>query len=194
MKSDSLLIIQLNAGSKKAFSALYDKYAGMVYGYAWSILKDRILAEDITQFCFMQLWEHRESISAYKNLPAWLYVTARNAIYKEARQQIVASKYIDFATESFEQFQKASDGNLDYGLIIKEIDKFIDSLPETRRKVFMMKAFREMSVKEIADTMNISPKTVETHIHRSYSALRAAIARIAFAIAGIITFLATLRT
>ena len=39
MKSDSLLIIELNSGSRKAFSAIYDKYAGMVYSYACSILK-----------------------------------------------------------------------------------------------------------------------------------------------------------
>ena len=183
MKTDSLLIIQLNAGSKKAFSALYDKYAGMVYGYAYSMLKDKILAEDITQFCFMQLWEHKETVSAYKNLPAWLYVTARNAIYKETRQQIVATKYIDFATETFERYQMATDGNIDYMLIIKEIEKFIASLPETRRKAFMMKAFQDKSVKEIADTMSISPKTVETHIHRAYTALRAAVAKLAFAVA-----------
>lgn len=187
MKSDSLLVIQLNAGSKKAFSALYDKYAGMVYSYAWSVLKDRILAEDITQFCFMQLWEHRETVSAYKNLPAWLYVMARNAVYKEIRQQITATKYIDFATESFEHYQKAVDGKADYGLIIKEIDKFLDSLPETRRKVFMMKAFQEMSVKEIAQAMSISPKTVETHIHRAYTALRAAIAKVAFVLSCLFT-------
>ena len=175
MKTDSLLIIQLNAGSKKAFSALYDKYAGMVYGYAYSMLKDKILAEDITQFCFMQLWEHKETVSAY--------ITARNAIYKETRQQIVATKYIDFATETFERYQMATDGNIDYMLIIKEIEKFIASLPETRRKVFMMKAFQDKSVKEIADTMSISPKTVETHIHRAYTALRAAVAKLAFAVA-----------
>ena len=145
--------------------------------------KDKILAEDITQFCFMQLWEHKETVSAYKNLPAWLYVTARNAIYKETRQQIVATKYIDFATETFERYQMATDGNIDYMLIIKEIEKFIASLPETRRKVFMMKAFQDKSVKEIADTMSISPKTVETHIHRAYTALRAAVAKLAFAVA-----------
>ena len=182
MKSDSLLIIELNSGSRKAFSAIYDKYAGMVYSYACSILKDRDLAEDISQFCFMQLWEHRETISAHRNLPAYLYVTARNAIYKELRRQITATKYLDFAAGSSEPFQKASNGNADYDLIVKEIDKFIESLPETRRKVFLMKAFKEMSVKEISQELGMSPKTVETHIYRSYSALRAAIAKIAFTV------------
>ncbi|MBO5194300.1 MAG: RNA polymerase subunit sigma-70, partial [Bacteroidales bacterium] len=76
MSEDRMLIVQMNAGSKKAFASLYDKYVSMVYGYVYSVLKDSTLAEDITQFCFMKLWEHRSIIAQDRNLPAWLYVTA----------------------------------------------------------------------------------------------------------------------
>lgn len=178
---DSQLITGLNAGSRKAFSSLYDKYAGMVYGFACSVLKNETLAEDITQLCFMQLWEHKESISAGKNLPAWLYVSARNAIYKELRRQVTATKYIDFAAVHSENSQKESEGTADFNLIHNEMNRVIDSLPEIRRKVFVMKMFQEMSVREIAETLGISTKTVETHLHRAYSALREDIAKIILA-------------
>lgn len=186
---DSLLITELNAGSRKAFSSLYDKYAGMVYGFACSVLKNETLAEDITQLCFMQLWEHKESISAGKNLPAWLYVSARNAIYKELRRQVTATKYIDFAALHSENSQRASEGDADFNLIHNEMNRVIDSLPETRRKVFIMKTFQEMSVKEIAEALGISPKTVETHLRRAYTALREDIAKIILsAVLGVFLF------
>ena len=73
MQEDYLLIIQLNGGSKRAFSVIYDKYVGIIYSYVNSILRDDLLAEDITQFSFMQLWKHRDRISPYRNLPAYLY-------------------------------------------------------------------------------------------------------------------------
>ena len=48
MKEDQILIEQLNASSMEAFSALYDKYAGMVFNFTISILKDDCISEDIT--------------------------------------------------------------------------------------------------------------------------------------------------
>ena len=79
MKEDQILIEQLNASSIEAFSALYDKYAGMVFNFTHAILKDTYLSEDITQSCFALMWIRRTSISPEGNVPAWLYVVARNA-------------------------------------------------------------------------------------------------------------------
>lgn len=77
MKEDQILIEQLNASSMEAFSALYDKYAGMVFNFTHAILKDTYLSEDITQSCFALMWSRRTSISPDGNVPAWLYVVAR---------------------------------------------------------------------------------------------------------------------
>lgn len=96
MKEDQILIEQLNASSIEAFSALYDKYAGMVFNFTHAILKDTYLSEDITQSCFALMWLRRTSISPDGNVPAWLYVVARNAVFKELRRQVTASKYIDY--------------------------------------------------------------------------------------------------
>ena len=72
--NDAALIRLLNASDKKAFEQLYDKYVGMVHGFLRSLLKNNEQVEDITQWCFMQLWEHRREMASDRNLPAWLYV------------------------------------------------------------------------------------------------------------------------
>lgn len=102
MKEDQILIEQLNASSIEAFSELYNKYAGMVFNFTHAILKDTYLSEDITQSCFAQMWTRRTSISPDGNMPAWLYVVARNAVFKELRRQVAASKYIDYVANSGE--------------------------------------------------------------------------------------------
>ena len=61
MKDDKSLIMRLNMSDKASFEVLYDKYVGMVYGFINSVLKNETLAEDLTQWCFMQLWEHRQT-------------------------------------------------------------------------------------------------------------------------------------
>ena len=67
MKDDKSLIARLNMSDKASFEVLYEKYVGMVYGFIDSVLKNETLAEDLTQWCFMQLWEHRQTISAERN-------------------------------------------------------------------------------------------------------------------------------
>lgn len=187
MKDDKSLIARLNMSDKASFEVLYDKYVGMVYGFINSVLKNETLAEDLTQWCFMQLWEHRQTISAERNLPAWLYVTARNAAYKEMRRQLAAARCID-------SFPNGSDVNgfeesvgCDAQVIMQEMNKVIDTLPESRRRIFIMKTVEGKSIAQIAEELDISPKTVETQIYRAKSTLKEHVSKLLY-LAIILTF------
>lgn len=168
MKEDQILIEQLNASSMEAFSALYDKYAGMVFNFTLSILKDDCISEDITQSCFALMWSRRASISPDGNLPAWLYVVARNAVFKEVRRQVTASKYLDYLSNRDEaETQESELTNGDTSVILAEAEAAIDALPESRRKIYKMRFIDGLSVHEISERLDISPKTVETQIARA---------------------------
>ena len=187
MKDDRSLITRLNMSDKTSFEVLYDKYVGMVYSFINSIFRNETLTEDLTQWCFMQLWEHRQNISPEGNLPAWLYVTARNASYKEIRRQLTASRCVDsFLTqEEIAQFEEV--GNFDFQVIRKEISKVIEKLPESRKKIFLMRTFDGKSVAEIAHELNLSPKTVETQIYRTKLAMKEHLSKLLY-FAIILTF------
>lgn len=177
MKEDQILIEQLNASSIEAFSALYDKYAGMVFNFTHAILKDTYLSEDITQSCFALMWSRRASISPDGNVPAWLYVVARNAVFKELRRQVTASKYIDYVSNSDgvrqEEFETGDTGDtVDTAVILAEAEAAIAALPESRRMIYKMRFIEGLSVHEISERLDISPKTVETQIARAKNAIR----------------------
>lgn len=173
MKEDQILIEQLNASSMEAFSALYDKYAAMVFNFTLSILKDDCISEDITQSCFALMWSRRASISPDGNLPAWLYVVARNAVFKEVRRQVTASKYLDYLSNRDEaETQESELTNGDTSVILAEAEAAIDALPESRRKIYKMRFIDGLSVHEISERLDISPKTVETQIARAKNAIR----------------------
>lgn len=173
MKEDQILIEQLNASSMEAFSALYDKYAGMVFNFTLSILKDDCISEDITQSCFALMLSRRASISPDGNLPAWLYVVARNAVFKEVRRQVTASKYLDYLSNRDEaETQESELTNGDTSVILAEAEAAIDALPESRRKIYKMRFIEGLPVHEISERLDISPKTVETQIARAKNAIR----------------------
>ena len=173
MKEDQILIEQLNASSMEAFSALYDKYAGMVFNFTLSILKDDCISEDITQSCFALMWSRRASISPDGNLPAWPYVVARNAVFKEVRRQVTASKYLDYLSNNDNADSQENDlTERDTAVIMSEAEAAIDALPESRRKIYKMRFIEGLSVHEISERLDISPKTVETQIARAKNAIR----------------------
>lgn len=172
MVADVELIKRLNDSDKESFEMLYDKYVGMVYGFLNSVLKNEVLAQDLTQWCFMQLWEHRSSMSPDRNLPAWLYVTARNAAYKEARRQVVVARYVEFFSKDISDAPLDRTDAHDMAVIKAEIARLIDVLPEARRRIFKMRVEDGKSVAEIATELGISAKTVETQIARAKSFLK----------------------
>lgn len=173
MKEDQILVEQLNASSMEAFSALYDKYAGMVFNFTLSILKDDGISEDITQSCFALMWSRRASISPDGNLPAWLYVVARNAVFKEVRRQVTASKYLDYLSNNDNADSQENDlTERDTAVIMSEAEAAIAALPESRRKIYKMRFIEGLSVHEISERLDISPKTVETQIARAKNAIR----------------------
>ncbi len=173
MKEDQILIEQLNASSMEAFSALYDKYAGMVFNFTLSILKDDCISEDITQSCFALMWSRRATISPDGNLPAWLYVVARNAVFKEVRRQVTASKYLDYLSNNDNADSQENDlTERDTAVIMSEAEAAIDALPESRRKIYKMRFIEGLTVHEISERLDISPKTVETQIARAKNAIR----------------------
>ncbi len=178
--NDEALIKLLNASDRKAFEQLYDKYVGMVHGFLRSLLKNNEQVEDITQWCFMQLWEHRREMASDRNLPAWLYVLARNSAYKELRRQVTAENYIEHALNFKERFALESSSSSDLQVISEEVVKVIENLPDSRKKIFKMRTIEGMSVNEIAQALGISPKTVETQIARAKSALREHISELLF--------------
>lgn len=178
--TDIELIKLLNKSDKASFEALYDKYVGMVYNFINSVLRNDEIAQDLTQWCFMKLWECRQSISPDKNLPAWLYVTARNAAYKETRRQLTVARYLDrISLEDVDvTSEKVSDADVE--IVKKEVLKVINELPHARRRIFIMRTFEHKSVAQIAQELGISPKTVETQIYRAKSSVRKGVSELLF--------------
>lgn len=104
-------------------------------------------------------------------MPAWLYVVARNAVFKELRRQVTASKYIDYVSNSDGVRQEEFETG-DTSVILAEAEAAIAALPESRRMIYKMRFIEGLSVHEISERLDISPKTVETQIARAKNAIR----------------------
>ena len=84
---DSALVERIMAGEEGALSALYDRYAGMLFAMLVRILKDTSAAEEVLQDLFLQLWRGASRFDASRgSLPAWLLVIGRNRALSRLRR------------------------------------------------------------------------------------------------------------
>ena len=151
------------------FKAHYDELCR----YTFSILKDQDVAEDVVQQLFIKLWEKRSSIGEIENIRSYLFRSAFNMSLNEQKsiQRMPKSDEDLVQNSSFHSSDNTS--NL---LVTNElqarIDKAMMVLPEKCREVFHLSRSEQLSYKEIAKQMDISPKTVENQVGKALRIMR----------------------
>ena len=88
VSTDEQLAVSLAYGDEAAFVALFDKYSGTVYRYAWGLADARHEVPDIVQETFRLLWRRRKDVRlAEHTVLLWLLLCCRNAAYNLNRVQ-----------------------------------------------------------------------------------------------------------
>lgn len=169
---DKAILLRLKGGCQESFEQLFRKYSPRLYNFAYSILFDQSLAEDITQECFLKIWELRSNIDPEKNFRAYLYTIARNLVYKETERRIRADKVISLEERDGPAINNAIEEQIDVRFYRSYLHKMIEQLPPARKKIFILSRAYGLSYKDIAAKLAISEKTVETQITRALSHLR----------------------
>ncbi|OKS88631.1 RNA polymerase sigma-70 factor [Mucilaginibacter polytrichastri] len=161
----------LKDDSEAVFEQLYKTYFRQLHAYAFTILKDWDVAEEVVQGLFLQFWENRKWSTAV-SLKAYLYKSIYHDCLNYIRRQKVALKYQTFTAYAMKNETDDAAGRLNLSELEKDLDSALDKLPDKCREVFQLSRFEELKYKEIADHLDISVKTVETHIGKALRILK----------------------
>lgn len=173
---ERILIEALRQGKEEAYVFLFDCWYDALANYAFRLFKDMEAASDIVQSLFCKMYENRSSLSISSSLRAYLYTSIYHLCLNELQHQKVVASYGDdvrnfFSTEVL-QTPEAELNLIDQDLEAR-LHRAISLLPEKCREVFLCSREDGLSYKEIAEKLDISVKTVEVHISRALSLLRA---------------------
>ncbi len=170
--SDIELTDLLKQGSLNAFTTIHKRYYGILYIHAYKRLPDREEVKDILQELFISLWNNRETLNINVDLKTYLYTCTRNKILNIFKHQKVKSDYIT----SFSKFLEASEPQPDEALRVKElialVEAEVDALPPQMKLIFQMSRNANLSHREIAEKLDISPLTVKKQVNNSLRILR----------------------
>lgn len=162
---------KIKAGDQQAFRMLFDEYYSSLCLYANSIVHNLQLSQDIVSDCFVRIWERRETIQVESSIKYYLLLSVRNAIYSYMRSPESRKTDINTIIARLEN-TPIEEYNLETDETILQVYKLIDQLPEQRKRILELAAFKGKSYNEIADILNISYNTVKTQMARAYRFLR----------------------
>lgn len=165
------LLSGLKSGDKKIFKEIFNTYYEPLVRFCMQRIKNQQDAEEIAQDIFVNLWSKREEISITSSLSGYIFRSARNRIINLSqhekvkinhREQVIArSNESGYETDHFTKKE--------IGLLVKET---VNSMPEKRKKVYLLSRNQGLKYTQIGEQMNISVKTVEAHISAALNQLR----------------------
>lgn len=167
---ERFLLSAMQHGDLKAYGVLFRRYYPILCAYATKFveLKD---AEEIVQDVMLWLWENRETQTFETSLSQYLFKT----VYHRAVNLIVHHRsQLRADTLFYENMQEMLQDTDFYQLeeLQKRIKEAVDALPPTYREAFVMHRFDNKSYKEIAEILQVSPKTVDYRIQQALKQLR----------------------
>ncbi len=166
------LVIRLKNGDIHAFKQIYLHYWEHLYRIAYARLRSKEAAEEIVQDLFTRLWEKRATLTIEKSLSAYLSTSVSYLIFNYIDAQRVRVSYAQAAQHFPAIVESSPEEKLSFEELYTLLEQEINALPEQCRAVFKLRKEEEYSIKEIAQELNIAPKTVEMHLTRAFKALR----------------------
>jgi RNA polymerase sigma-70 factor (ECF subfamily) len=161
----------LQEGDEKSFETIFHTYYAMLFNYAKSYVIDKEIARELTQEALLKLWEIKAQLKTNSNIPALLLKITHNNSLNYLNRNLAKQRYIEHNLKRHYVYQlncialnETNSEKIIFDELNEKINKAIMSLPPKCREVFELSRFKELKYKEIAESLNISVKTVENHI------------------------------
>ena len=174
--TDSELLERLRRGDTSAFDTIFRTWYGPLVGTAERMLRDRAVAEELVQDVMLELWRRRETLAADGSAQAYLFQATRNRVLNHLRHLRIEQR-----SEPEIRGESSSSPRADSALVHEELDvavqKAVQALPDRCREVFELSRVHGLKYAEIAKTLGISVKTVESQMGKALRHMRSRLAQ-----------------
>jgi len=161
---DEIVVDGIRNGDTTAFKLLFDTYYTNLCDYALSIVRHAQVAEDLVQEVYANIWNMRADWTPNHTVKSYLFRAVRNQALNYLKHDKLEKKWAERVQQNGQADHIFDPEKYDNSEIEKAIYNAIDDLPPKRRIVFVLSRFYQLTYLEIANTLDISVKTVEKHI------------------------------
>lgn len=179
------LFLGLKHNNKIAFETMYLKYKKLVYGIAFSILKNQTDSEDIVQIVFTKIYEMEKNKLPNNNEASWIYSLTKNEAISFLRK-----KSNDIDLESIYEIE-CNDDEINKIIDQNTYNNLISKLNNKEKEIISLKILAGLSFDEIGKLLNEPTGTIKWRYYKSIHTLKILLSNLGMFI---ITFAIGIRT
>ena len=160
---------------EKALKSLFDIFYGKLVEIAKFFVEDQFAAQDIVSEVFIKLWKNRSNLADVKNVSSYLFVAVKRQAFntlRDSKKRNVVSidEYDALVHIEFENPEKI----LLSHEFVDILTAAVQELPSKCRLIYSLVKDDGMKYREVAETMDISIKTVEMHVGKALKRIKLA--------------------
>jgi RNA polymerase sigma-70 factor (ECF subfamily) len=170
MDSDEQLIVSYLKGDGDSLNILIKRYSDYIYNFIYQYVKNRELAEDLTQEVFIKVWKNFKKFDPKKKFKVWLFQIARNTTIDFFRKK----KEINFSEleREGEEFDIPDTGPIPSEIFEKkeiqaEVKKALEALPLIYRSTLIFYYQNQFNLREIAEIRGEPVDTIKSRYRRA---------------------------
>lgn len=182
---DEALMQEHGRGSEEAFVELVRRHQKGIQNYAYRMVQNRQIAEELTQEVFLALVKNAHRYQPTAKFTTYLYTIASNMISKEWLRRKRRPKFFSLFSgtrdrdngdfhplESIRDLRGDVAAAFERGEISDAVNDALRHLPEHQREAFVLKRFRDLSYDEVAGITKVPVGTAKSRVVRAEKALR----------------------
>ena len=170
--TDHELFRSIATGNESAFAELFRRYDRRIYPFVLKMIKDTVLAEEITQEIFIKIWRYRETLTAIDQPESYILTIAARHTLDQIKKRLNEHRMLKRFSAGF----KSAHNDPEELLLLKDteelIQRAVDQLPPQQKSVYLLSRKQGMSYEEIGRELNISPNTVRNHLVKALATIR----------------------
>ena len=175
LPTGEVLLRGLQNNSEQAFERIYNQYSAELIAFAAKRLESLAEAKDILQDVFVDLWTRRSTLHIHTSLRAYLYTTMRYKVIDHIRRNVRGEYYARMVESIAIQSDNSTLEQILYEDMNALVESEIDKLPGRTREVFLLSRYQHLTIREIAEEMQVSEQTVKNQLTTALHRLRPAL-------------------
>ncbi len=176
--TDEQLMDEVVKGNSRAFTELYERYSKPMLNYFYKMLwQDKLKAEDFMQELFTKIIQKPHLFNSKLRFKTWIFSIANNMCKNEYRKQEVRKD----SNNDLHDNMAINDGSdnqikkVDESLFNDRLKEELKELSVSHREVFILRFKQGLSLKEIAEVLDVSEGTVKSRVFYTLKKLSASL-------------------
>ena len=161
------LLKKVKEGNQKAQTKLINYFWEDVFGFILKKVQDKVTADELTVVVFTKVLAKLDLYDENFEFKTWILTIAQNSVIDYWRKESKKETLTENLAEVKNEFEKSPEELLISKQQQQRIISTIASMDSNYRKILELRFFEEKSIKEIAETLNISVANTKVRIMRA---------------------------